>query len=679
MNLLCSEAENMSVSTNYYEFIKLIYENVSKYIKKYKEETSEYFKKISKIQERYTTRLSGEEILKKIKNIDTEHIIYLSQLIFNIVKVQLTYLNIFIKEVDEIIKSFDKTLKEKNTMSSGYLNEYEDCKNNLQKKYKDIEKAKYLFFDNANITENLLINFYTPKIPNCKNPEIPIVTKSQIENSTKITKKNENDYSNLVKSAKACEDKFFSLTSNSIDNMTRISCDLTTKMKDNIVSLLLNLKNCFKLPLGEIDTYLPELVNLDENKKIEEIIKSSYKKDDKLIRVQLEKYEIKSIPKYDEDNKDEKFKYIIEDNEIINTINYMENNFNLIVKGSLSEINSPKKLRCRLLTYKLLSFSKKVQVEIKDLEKSEKVNNNKSNDDDKKNYSITDEEVKELYELLEKPENRTIFLKKLNNFRKFGDLEFPTREYYILGNVFNIISRNIKKDKNLENQLALVILSETYYKIEDNEKVYILKTIKNNKIFHDIEFWNDFINKSILKEVDKNLRNDLKNNIEDVKKKRNFEQLVFAQMFPIIKTMIEFDLEDDILNKLIENLVAYYRLDETSKKILLDMINSKGIENKEKIKEKSDKYLNMSCIQEDESEIRDTVFENLIKINTIKVKRDKEKEKKIEEDKKEENKEEKNEENIIEDEEDEDNKINKQMIIEDKDEEDENEDDEDNK
>ena len=270
-------------------------------------------------------------------------------------------------------------------------------------------------------------------------------------------------------------------------------------------------------------------------------------------------------------------------------------------------------------------------------------------------------------------------MKKLNNFRKFGDLEFPTREYYILGNVFNIISRNIKKDKNLENQLALVILSETYYKIEDNEKVYILKTIKNNKIFHDIEFWNDFINKSILKEVDKNLRNDLKNNIEDVKKKRNFEQLVFAQMFPIIKTMIEFDLEDDILNKLIENLVAYYRLDETSKKILLDMINSKGIENKEKIKEKSDKYLNMSCIQEDESEIRDTVFENLIKINTIKVKRDKEKEKKIEEDKKEENKEEKKEENIIEDEEDEDNKINKQMIIEDKDEEDENEDDEDNK
>jgi hypothetical protein len=523
-------------------------------------------------------------------------------------------------------------------MSSGYLNEYEDCKNNLQKKYKEVEKAKNLFFDNANITENLLINFYTRKIPNYKNSEIPNITKSQIDNNIKITKKNENDYSNLVKSTKTCEDKFFSLTSNSIDNMTRISCDLTTKMKDNICSFLLNLKNCFKLPLGEIDTYLPELVNLDENKKIEEIIKSSYKKDNKLIRVQLEKYELKSIPKYDEENKDEEFKYIIEDEEIINTVNYMENNFNLIVKGSLSEINSPEKLRCRLLTYKLLSFSKKVQNEIKDLEKTEKVNINKSNDDDKKKYSITDEEVKELYELMEKPENRTIFLKKLNNFRRFGDLEFPTREYYILGNVLNIITKNIKKDKNLENQLAIVILSETYYKVEDNEKIYILKNIKDNKIFHEIEFWNDFINKSILKEVDKNVRNDLKNNIETGKKKRNFEQLVFAQMFPIIKTMIEFELEDNIINKLIENLVTYYKIDETSKKILLDMINSNGTENQKEIKEKSSKYLNMSCIQEEESEYRDTVFENLIKINTIKLKRDKQKEKKIEEDIKEEDK-----------------------------------------
>ena len=493
MNFTCSEIENMSISTNYYEFIKHIYETVSKYIKKYKEETSEYYKKISKLHEKYNFRLNGQEYLKNIDNIETEHIISLSKSISNVIQVQLTYLNIFLKEVDEVIKTFDKTLKEKNTMSSGYLNEYEDCRNNLQKKYKEIEKAKNLFFENANITESLLMSFYTPRIPNCKTQDTPLVTKSQVDSSIKLTKKSENEYANLVKSAKNYEDKFFSLTNNSLDSMKRISCDLTTKMKDNIVSFLLNLKNCFQLPLGEIDIYLPELVNLDENKKIEETINSSYKKGNNLVRVEIEKYEIKSIPKYDEDNQDEQFKYLIEDEKIINTVNEMEKQFNLIVKGCIDEINSPEKLRCRLLTYKLFSFSKRMKEDINDLEKDNKVNN-----EDNKNYSITDDEVKELYELLKKKDNRVIFIKKLNNFRKYGDLEFPTREYYILGNILNQITNNFKQDKNFDNQFALVILSQTYYKVENDEKVYILNSIKGNKLFHELDFWNDFINKSIL-------------------------------------------------------------------------------------------------------------------------------------------------------------------------------------
>ena len=660
MNFTCSEIENMSISTNYYEFIKHIYETVSKYIKKYKEETSEYYKKISKLHEKYNFRLNGQEYLKNIDNIETEHIISLSKSISNVIQVQLTYLNIFLKEVDEVIKSFDKTLKEKNTMSSGYLNEYEDCRNNLQKKYKEIEKAKNLFFENANITESLLMSFYTPRIPNCKTQDTPLVTKSQVDSSIKLTKKSENEYANLVKSAKNYEDKFFSLTNNSLDSMKRISCDLTTKMKDNIVSFLLNLKNCFQLPLGEIDIYLPELVNLDENKKIEETINSSYKKDNNLVRVEIEKYEIKSIPKYDEDNQDEQFKYLIEDEKIINTVNEMEKQFNLNVKGCIDEINSPEKLRCRLLTYKLFSFSKRMKEDINELEKDNKVNN-----EDNKNYSITDDEVKELYELLKKKDNRVIFIKKLNNFRKYGDLEFPTREYYILGNILNQITNNFKQDKNFDNQFALVILSQTYYKVENDEKVYILNSIKGNKLFHELDFWNDFINKSILREVEKNVKYDLKcmkNNTQTVKKQKNFDKLIFAQMFPIIKTMIEFELEDDKLNKLIENLVSYYNIDETSKKILFDMINFKGTENKKEVKKKSVDYLNMSCIEEDENEYRQTVFDNMEKINNLRLKRNKEK-KKTEEKKEEDKKEEDKKEEKKEEEKDEDEKVNEQMIV----------------
>ena len=663
MSFTCSEVENMSISTNYYEFIRQIYEYETKYIKNYRNETNEYFKKLMKIQEKYSPRFKGVELLKKIKNINTNHILFLSSKIYSIIGIQISNLQIFLKEVDDIIKSFDKTLKEKNSMSSKYLNEYEECKNNLQKKYKDIEKAKTSFYDGAYETENILMNFYTHKTPNKKEPDSQVITKSQVDNIIKTTKKHENEYSNLVNSAKSFEDKFFDLTDNSIDNMKRISCEIMTKMKDNIVNFLLNLKNCFKLPLGEIDTFLPELIKLDENKKIEEIINSTYKKDNKLVRVKIENYDIKLLSKIfgNNLNEDDK-KYLIEDKEIINTINKMESNFNLIDKDVIKKINTPEKLKCRFLTYKLMSFSERIKIEIKNLEKNDEVNNINLNNEKEEDYSITDDEVKELSKLLTKIDNRMIFLRKVNNFRKYGNLEFPKREFHILCNLFDQISNDIKVDKNLEAQVAIVILSETYYTIENGKKIFILNYIKDNKIFHEKEFWNDFINKSILKEVQRNFTNDLRNHRENSKgNKKNFEGIVFAQMLPIIKTMIEFELEQKTINELLSELVSYYNIDKASKKMLFDMVNFKGTEKQREIKEKCEGVMELSCVMEDVDEYRESIFETVKTINNLKL----EKQKKEQEEKQKKEKEELNNQvnqNMIKDEFDE---INNQMIKDD--------------
>ena len=648
MSFVCSEVENMSISTNYYEFIKQMYSNVTKYIKKYKEDTGEYFKKLVKIQEKYKQKLNGVEELKKINNINTSHIISLSNNLFDVINVQVNNLKIFLVEVEDIIKSFEKTLKEKNTMSTGYLNEYEDCKNNLQKKYKEIEKAKISFFDNASYTENLIYNFNQPKTKTQKELDTQNITKTMIDNSIKATKKYETEYTNLVKSAKNYEDKFFELTGNSIDNMKRISCEMLTKMKDNIVNFLLNIKNCFKLPLGEIDTFLPQLVNLDENKNIEEIINSTYKKDNNLIRVQTEKYQIKLIPSSNKDMfNDEDLIYVVEEPEILKTVKEMENNFNLIVKGRIEEINSPEKMRCLYLTYKLLSFSKKCKIEFNSLvnymENNNNNNENKININIIEEIGITDDEIQELSKLLEKNENRLLFLRKLNNFRAFGNLEFPKREFHITCNIFNQISKVIKEDKNLEAQLAIVLLSETYYKIEKEKKVYILKYIKNNKIFHEKEFWNDFINKSILKEVQRTLKNDLKNNkIENGSQKKNFGKLVFAQILPIMRTMIEFELDEKIIYELLENLVSYYKLDEESKQMLFSMLSINGTEKQNEINDKCEKILELSCIEEDENEYRETIFETVKNIKNLKL--NQKKENNVKDEKKEEKEEEEKEE-----------------------------------
>ena len=587
MNSISSDNETINIPDNYFEFSKQIYEYLSKYLKSYKTETSEYLKKLIKIQEKYISKLKGIEELKKIKNIDSDNITFLSTKIYNAIKVQVSELQLFLKGTDDIIKSFEKTIKDKSLISVS-LNEYDDTYNILQKKYKEVEKAKNIFFEHASKTEDLIYKFYNQPNINPNNKDFIIinsVTKSQIDNSIKNTKKYENEYSNLIKSAKYIEDKLIESIDNHNNNMIKNTCELLTNMKDNIINFLLMLENSFKVPLGEIDTYLPELLNLNEYKKIEEIINSSYKKTEAFKRMDVEKYNIKIIPDNNDKNlNDEDFIYIIEDKEILNTVKMMEENFDLIVKNSISEINSPEKLRCRLLIYKLLSFSKKVKKLIKDLENQEKgieINDN-INIEITEDYSITKEEIDELFKLLEKGDNRMIFLRKFNNFRRFGTLEIPPREFHIICDIMNMIIKYVKGDKNLEAQISVVILSETYYKIENQEKIYILNYIKHNQIFHEKDFWFDFINKSILKEVQRNLKNDLiKNSDKDIEnaKRKKFENLIFAQILPIIKTMTEFGLEETIICDILESLVMYYQLTETSKNMLLAMVNEKLINN----------------------------------------------------------------------------------------------------
>ena len=587
MNSISSDNETINIPDNYFEFSKQIYEYLSKYLKSYKTETSEYLKKLIKIQEKYISKLKGIEELKKIKNIDSDNITFLSTKIYNAIKVQVSELQLFLKGTDDIIKSFEKTIKDKSLISVS-LNEYDDTYNSLQKKYKEVEKAKNIFFEHASKTEDLIYKFYNQPNINQNNKDFIIinsVTKSQIDNSIKNTKKYENEYSNLIKSAKYIEDKLIESIDNHNNNMIKNTCELLTNMKDNIINFLLMLENSFKVPLGEIDAYLPELLNLNEYKKIEEIINSSYKKTEAFKRMDVEKYNIKIIPDNNDKNlNDEDFIYIIEDKEILNTVKMMEENFDLIVKNSISEINSPEKLRCRLLIYKLLSFTKKVKKLIKDLENQEKgieINDN-INIEITEDYSITKEETDELFKLLEKGDNRMIFLRKFNNFRRFGTLEIPPREFHIICDIMNMIIKYVKGDKNLEAQISVVILSETYYKIENQEKIYILNYVKHNQIFHEKDFWFDFINKSILKEVQRNLKNDLiKNSDKDIEnaKRKKFENLIFAQILPIIKTMTEFGLEETIICDILESLVMYYQLTETSKNMLLAMVNEKLINN----------------------------------------------------------------------------------------------------
>ena len=623
MNFVCSEVENMNISIEYYDFIKQMYENLTKYIKAYKSETNDYYKKILKIHDKYYPKLSTiKEELKKKLSIKTNHIISLSSKVPKIINQQIINLKYFISGIEATIKSFDKTLKEKNSMSSKYQSEYDDSRNALIKKYKDIEKSKNTFFSNATQTENLIYKYYLSKsTKNEQNSTITEnstpVTETQVENSIKTAKKNENDYLNLVKSAKTLEDNFCEISDTSIDNMKRISCEIITKMKDNIVDFLLLLKNCFKLPLSEIDTYLPELIKLDENTKIENIINSTYKKDHGLIQITPEKYNIKLIQKTLNSGNDYENNNMIEEEEILNTIKKMEENFDLIEKDSIGQINSEDKLRCRELTFKLLSFSPHIKEEMnnnttnekenekeKDKEKENESNKNTDNDnnniekekekENKTDTSITEEEVDELIKLVEGRDNRYVFLRHLNTFRKYGQFEIPEKEFTIICNIFNKIAEFIKKENDFDSMRNIIILSVTYYKLENQNKIYIQKILKRNQLFKEKEIWEYYVNSSILNEVQKHLNKDIKEfDIKDSQKaleKGKYNKIIFSQLMTSVNNMNLFEVSENNIKSIIQTSITYYKIDEESSKILLESISNKN-------------NLELTVIEEDDEDI----------------------------------------------------------------------------
>ena len=273
--------------------------------------------------------------------------------------------------------------------------------------------------------------------------------------------------------------------------------------------------------------------------------------------------------------------------------------------------------------------------------KDESVNINNEIKEDK--TSITEEELKELSQLIEDKSNRAIFLRKINTFRKYGEFEIPEKEFNIICDLFNKIADFIKKENDFSSMNNIIILSETYYKTENDNKIYIQKIIKKNKLFKEKEFWEDYVNSSILKEVQKHVNNDIKDpsivDSQKVMENDKYEKIIFAQLLPLIKNMIEFELDDEVIKSIVQPLISYYKIKEESANIIYEMIKFKGIKDTE-IKKKYYKNLELSVINEKDGEDNEIVTENIYK-NT-------------------ENKNEKKEE---EKEEDDDEKINRELIV----------------
>ena len=176
-----------------------------------------------------------------------------------------------------------------------------------------------------------------------------------------------------------------------------------------------------------------------------------------------------------------------------------------------------------------------------------------------------------------------------------------------LGKAFNKILDYAEKNKIYDHAKNCIILSQTYYYQDSNEKekIFLSEEIKNHKWLISQEFWREFIDNMIRLEFSR-LENDLNLPYFSADKKMNitkeikskFNDVVFSQLLAYITNMIYFIPDKKIVLKISDEFVQKYNyLSNSNLDTLLGIIS----QDKEEIEKLRNEYNQIKTIKGNES------------------------------------------------------------------------------
>ena len=641
----CSELENINISLDYFNSIKLFGEEIIKYLKGYKQIKMEYIKKLEMFHLNSKNKLTIPED-PKTTHIITEITSKLSSFIeqnIELIKLSSDAFDIKIKELETFIKETSESIKiaqkDSSELSKTYFN------SNLE-----MDKIKNNYIDSLSKTEDIINKYYSNqyKIKEHENGLGQKLNDSDY-NSLKEQQKNEiNEMNNSIKESKQIESLYansmsnstqlyikFIETNNSIKNkMKNDTCNLSNRIKSLIMSFMLLYKNNHKEPLLNVDSTVKHFNLTDEVKEMEKIICNDYKNDKLLKNISPTNYKLKSLTllkevnymNNDEEDKTnnnncvndniekkkalirknsmtvledgfEKMKYITDDS-LIKTIKCLFDNFIYIDKEDFNLNIEEKKNKTQQYVLKIIGNMNSYP-----FNKSGIIAEKQKNPKIKKKFKykrdeLSPEEVQELKELLDNHHNRLIFLQKLNDYRGLGKFYLCKEDFNLLSEMFALITDKIKRDTDHQCAERIIILSETYCREKGKRKIFLQESIKNNDIFKDKNFWEEFLCYSINKHIMQTLERDKK--IRENKKETDskFSNVVFAQLLTLIENMYKFNIDSKIVKEVLEPKISYYRLTESCKSTIDDVITAKEMQKviDEQEREKEEKE------EEDENE-----------------------------------------------------------------------------
>ena len=560
--------------------IKLL-ESVSVYIKQYSDVISVFSGQLNELNMAF---LKGEDSNSFIKNSPLFHI---GKIIKNTIQLQINYLlNITnnLKIFDDItnefsnlilifrdyqkilednpqaedkpnskIKSTIDSLMEKyeeieNKIVDGYIsikyNENVDMKEDfiLENKIEEVHFLEKTFFGFEEISKKDFIKDnqeIEKKAINSFN-----ILKNQIKNFVEIILKNDNI--NLINKQ------------NEIDfiwNNTRLKEDknISSKSGDSF-------KYCIRILMDPKINIIERGDNIEIFKSQTQVIpKSKLENKEEKKKSKLNFFKMFNKEKenfHEEENKEENKKkyFILNDEDIYNIVAKIYSlDLYFIDKSSYILDIEREKIEIRKLSEKLLGID---------------LNYNKTE-------PISDSEADKLISLLYNKENIYKFFMMLNNFRGTGKYEMSERVFNIALNIFNKTQDFLLKNKakNIEN--LVIILSQTFYLIEDGNKKYIQEAIKNHPLFQSSEFWENQIRTNIDEHIEKNKLNIKKMNLDlsESEYQKRLDEIILSQFAPLSGHMGNFGISNDIILGIANKIFEYYHTGEKTQNLILSLLN----------------------------------------------------------------------------------------------------------
>ena len=448
------------------------------------------------------------------------------------------------KRILEKFKENIKTLDDINTHFTKYI---DDLKTEIKiyKEYKDIyiklddekiklKKNEETYHDTGKKNESKIIQFVDRNIQNINQIEQSEELMDELAQLTfptslsyQVYEKSLNDVNNLVATYNQKHCKYF-----------------------NYLPEILAKDEVFYYNL--INTYVTLLKK--ENKKINEEIKKF--EDANNIEKKENKSEMKKlIEKYEKNKIEEKMKKFIQyPTNILFTDCKNKKQFEVYFKS----VDIIKKY-----VNKKIFPDYKYEDELNNFKMSELIQKLFSNKSEEINSNLKDT----FNDLIENPSLYNTLFIILSKLRTNGTFSQSKALISLLGEGFEKVLINSKKNKLYENAKNIIILSQTYYyEDEKKEKIYIFEFIKNNKWLKTAKFWRNFINYM--------LDNDLKR-FDKINEKDNFKlgEVVFSNLLTFASNMKSFEIDKRIIIKILDELFDKYNyVSEQNKQIIYQMI-----------------------------------------------------------------------------------------------------------